>query len=587
MVGDARALNEAGLARLLELRAPLFAEDAHRRWLLSLPPFRPHEGHPLHAIASTLVPRATALPGAVLLVGEHRGRGALFWVAPDDPPERLIPFRGEAREQVELARTIVPRALPALVEPSALDAVALGARRAVLEASDPGARDGASFGLAICLAFASRLLDEPIPADLSALARVDESGRCLSVGHLEAKLDVLSRWALGVRRVLVVRDQCEEADRVNRTIGATLTIVPVESLSEALRAAFGDIEARLRERWAAEPERARRAAKDLLSLARDGYHQLLDWGAVASAARGLADRLDGDERWMAELADHIASRHQDAPRAIELHEDWLARQPRPHRLTLWAPLVQSAADGVDEWRSLLNSARAQLAPVGDEHPEDLELAGALGRAHAACYEHDEARTLLERAATGWLALERAHEGSYAVAELVRVAGVTSDASYGRRVRELFAPPVLDDPRTTHVARAFLHVALGRMCVQIGDARGALAFLDETSARWEAAPAHARAARLRWRAEVLDELGESGAARALRARLEAEHATGDGQVVALLARLDRADRAGALASTPEWIAAHPILGRELRRIEARLRPADPSRSIQLLRRHSRY
>lgn len=134
MVGDARPVSARDdFASLLALEAPLFAEEAHRRWLLTLPPFRPSPEHPLHARALELAPAAVHVAGTALLVGEHRGRGALFWIAPGDPAARLIPFRGEAREQVELAKRIVPRALPALVDPSALDAALPGARRGELE----------------------------------------------------------------------------------------------------------------------------------------------------------------------------------------------------------------------------------------------------------------------------------------------------------------------------------------------------------------------------------------------------------------------------------------------------------------------
>jgi hypothetical protein len=580
VVGDPGALNRDDLASLLALEAPLFAEEAHRRWLLALAPFRPRADHPLYERARRLVPDAASVAGAALLVGEHRGSGALFWLSEGDPPERLVPFRGEAREQVELARRLVPRALPALVDPSGLDAALTGARRAVLGATDPGALDGSSFGLAICLAMASSLLELPIATDLVALARLDEMGRCLSVGHVEAKLDVLTRWALGVQRVLVSVEQRDEAERIARALGGHLSIVPVASLADAMRVAFGDVEDRLRARWMREPERARRAAKALLSLARDGYHRLLDWSAVGRAARGLALELpDGEHRWMAELAAHIAERHRGAPREIELRLDWLARQPRPFRLKLWAHIVQSAADGVDAWRPLLERAEREVAERDDQHAEDLELAGALGRAHAAWYAHLPAMQWLERATRGWLALEEAHRASYAIAELLRVAGCAGNGGVVDEAIGVYGKPALEDPRTSDVARAFISVAIGRALVATGAPERALRWLDDGAAAWADAPPHAALGRLRWRAAAFRALGDAQKTRAAIDALPPVTTDPEASAVVLLARADAGERDLALEG-------HALLGRELARLAGCFDPSD-GEAIALLCRHSRY
>jgi hypothetical protein len=581
-------VSDDGLQGLIARESPLYAEAAHRRWLLSLPPFRPPRGHRLRARAEALSPHASAPPGAVLLVGEHRGAGSLFWFCPEDALEQQIPFRGEAREQVHLARRLVPRALPALVEPSALEMDPAGARRAVLGSPDPGALDGPSFGLSICLAFASRLLDEPVPADLVALARLDEAGRCRPVGHLEAKLDVLMRWALGVRTVLVERGQRDEAERVVRTLGGALEVVPVADLAGALQRTFGDVEQRLGRRWTEEPERAERAARALLSLARDGCHHLIDWGGVARAARGLAARLEGEPAWMAELAAHIAQRHRAAPEPIPLHEDWLAAQPRPFRLRLWAHVVQSAADGVDAWRDRLDAAAAQVAPEGDEHPEDLELLGALGRAHASWYAYDRAVPLLERAVAGWFRLERGHEASYAATELLRIAGADGHPALEPLIAQV-AEPMLADPRAPDASRAFVTVGVGRAMVQRGRPAEALAWLRDRPLAWDRSPAHARAARERWCAVALDALDRADEADAVREALQRAHAADDGAVVVRLARLDAAlaRDAGRLAEVAAEARSHPLLARELARLNARFAPASDRERLALLRRHSRY
>lgn len=579
-MGDARPLS-GGLAALLMRDDLLFGEAAHRRWLLSLPPFRPPAGHPLNGAALAIAPEPLERPGSVLLAGEHRGVGCLFLIEPDARPDQVIPFRGEAQQQLALAQLLVPRALPALVAPRALDCPSVGARRAVLETTDPGALDGASFGLSFGLALASSLLDEPVPADVTALARLSTEGRCESVGRLHEKLDVLHRWALGVRRVLVAPDQEEEARRIVESLGADLAVTPVDDLSAALREAFGDVEETLRHRWEQEPERAVRAARELLSLARDGRHHLLDWRAVARAASGLAHQLDdGEARWMAQLAEHIANRHRDAPTPIELREDWLRAQPRPFRLRLWAHLVQSAADGMDEWHGLLEVAHGELAPPGDEHPEDLALCAALGRAHASWYDYGLAVPLLERAARGWLALEAPHQATYAVSELLRIAGATGDDALLARVEAQYLVPIEDDPRTDANGLGFVRVNAARAHLLLGARREAARAL-EALRLGPSTSAHLRAAHLRWLALAVDEGGEKAR---LREELEQRHAGTDGAVVVELSRLDGALEAGRGLEELERVNRHPLLGREVARIRARLTGSEVA---ELLARHSRY
>jgi hypothetical protein len=222
-----------------------------------------------------------------------------------------------------------------------------------------------------------------------------------------------------------------------------------------------------------------------------------------------------------------------------------------------------------------------------QHAEDLALAGALGRAHAAWYEHDEAMRWLERAAEGWLELERAHDASYAVCELLRVASGCGDAARTERALERFAGPVLDDPRTAASARAFLHVAIGRALVLLSDPRRGLSWLEDRAAPFGLAPPHARLAGMRWRAEALSELDREPAARALRDRVAAASGPGEESAIALLARVDRAAREGRAGALMSEVEAHPLLGRELRRLTAHFLPRAQTDAVALLRRHCRY
>lgn len=571
-----------GLANLLQRTDLLFAERAHRAWLVGLPPFRPRAG-PLLASTRAIAPEPALSPGTTLLIGEHRGVGCLFWLDPAAPADRVLPFRGEARQQLELVRQLVPRALPALVVPGALDAAALGARRAVLETPDPGALDGASFGLSMGLAMASALLEEPVPADVVAMARLTPEGICASVAHLYEKLDVVSRWALGVGTVLVSAEQADEARATVAQLGVALQVEAVTDLADALRRTFGDVEALLRRRWAEEPARGARAARALLSLARDGGYHLLDWRAVASAARGLVEQLpDGEERWMSELAEHIANRHRDAPTPLSLREPWLRAQPRPFRLRLWAHVVQSAADGMDAWEGYLDAAAAELAAPGDEHPEDLALAAALGRAHAAWYDYGRAVPLLERAAEGWLALEAAHDATYAVSELLRVAGASDDEALFARTVAKHVAAIRRDPRATTIGLAFVQLQMGRASVQLGEKSAGIRTLaaipDAVSF-----PPHLRASRLRWMANAERE----GSAAPLREALTREYATGDGGAIAALGALDAGLEQGEPARALRAATRFALLDREAARLVRRFETSDEDAVARLLARHSRY
>lgn len=566
-----------GLANLLERTDLLFAERAHRAWLIGLPPFRPARDHALGPAARAIAPEPSRVPGATLLVGEHRGAGCLFWLDPGAPADRVLPFRGEARQQLDLVSQLVPRALPALVAPGALETPPLGARRAVLETPDPGALDGASFGLSMGLAMASALLEEPAPAEVVAMARLDHDGVCAPVAHLYEKLDVVARWALGVRRVLVAASQLDEARATIAQLGAELEVRAVDDLADALREAFGDVEALLRARWAKDPARGERAARALLSLARDGGYHLLDWRAVASAARGLVDQLpDGEERWMAQLAEHIANRHRDAPTPLALKEDWLRSQPRPFRLRLWAHVVQSVADGMDEWSSYLEAASAELAPPGDEHAEDLALASALGRAHAAVYDYGAAIPLLERAANGWLALESPHDATYAVSELLRVAGAADDEALFARTVARHVAAIRRDPRTSLVGLAFVQLQMGRASVQLGEkVAGARAL--EAIPESGPLPGHVLASRSRW-------LANAGT-KAHRAALQLR--TRDAAPVVALAALDAALEQGDGAEALRRASRVPLLDREVARLVRRFETSDDGELASLLARHSRY
>lgn len=87
--------------------------------------------------------------------------------------------------------------------------------------------------LAVAVALASSLRDQPVPADLALIGEVGLSGEVRSIGQLETRLNEAAR--LGFRKVLIPR-------RMGRTplrIPEGLQTVQVRSVSEAIDAALG------------------------------------------------------------------------------------------------------------------------------------------------------------------------------------------------------------------------------------------------------------------------------------------------------------------------------------------------------------
>jgi hypothetical protein len=74
---------------------------------------------------------------------------------------------------------------------------------------------------------------------------------------------------------------------------------------------------------------------------------------------------------------------------------------------------------------------------------------------------------------------------------------------------------------------------------------------------------------------------------LRDRVAATSGAGEESAIALLARVDGAARGGRAGALMREVEAHPLLGRELRRLTAHFRPRSTADAVALLRRHCRY
>ena len=100
--------------------------------------------------------------------------------------------------------------------------------------SDDRSVKGSSMGLPLALALCSKMLNEPLPTDLSATGVLRRDGRVEPVTSIQTKLEVLKRERFFVNRVLVSVDQ-ELA-----SVPAGLDIIKVQSISDAVDIVFGD-----------------------------------------------------------------------------------------------------------------------------------------------------------------------------------------------------------------------------------------------------------------------------------------------------------------------------------------------------------
>jgi hypothetical protein len=469
-------------------------------------------------------------PGEALLVsvgGPALDRGALWRLhRPSSASVNDRPFGPEARRSLELAQAIVSRDIPLLFDARARGEA--GEWQAELVWDDAQARDwivdGRSYGLAMLLAEASRLMGVASPADLVCSAEILSGSRLGPVEGLERKMLTVHGSALAVRRILVASEQRDEATQVVRSHSLALEIVGCHTVGDAMAQAFSDVRERVRRRWD-DPAEAAAAASRLFFSALEGA-PLVDWRGVAAAAEHLLSCLSADDRGSrsrAAFAQAVARRHAQEADAWPIPmpaPDELAVVPRPIRQRYLAHVVQSHNDGNSaEIETVLQRARRAVPALVDCHPEDLELLGAIGRALAALRRHGDARALLHDAVRGWVDIDRAAEASHSLCELVRVLGILRD-------RQALEGPALcraiasfrADPSTTTVSHAYLRLALGRAFETLGDHARALRELAGDDADWDRAPRHVRAARLRWWARALTGAGDRDGAARERGRL---------------------------------------------------------------------
>jgi tetratricopeptide (TPR) repeat protein len=437
-------------------------------------------------------------------------------------PAHGAEFTGKAAIACDLARRLVTRDLPFLSSTDSLDTGPLWSASPLLfdkeRGSLPRVLDGPSFGLAMCLAHASRLLALPVPSNVVACAEVLADGSVEPVGGLDQKVRMVARNALGVTRLLVERGQAGEAETLVASTGRqSLRVVGVRRVSDALQEVFpsSDLQAAMCERWA-NPAHARASADVFYRLALESAPLLLSWKVVENSARLLEQRLAGDEtpegelaRKRAGLAWRIAGRHEGVAHSIRWPADEdLALMPRTIRFGVIAHVLQSAADLDDRIaEESIARVRPLVGPMDERCSGQARLIGALGRALAACGQYEEARHWLEEAIATWIALFEEDQMSYPLSEWLRVTGVVGNAAAIPRAKQDWMARMDRDARTSDISRAFVRLSLGRAFAQTGQPALALEALEGPSESfWQLTFDHVQDARGRWLARTLRAMG---------------------------------------------------------------------------------
>ncbi len=440
-------------------------------------------------------------PGQPLLLAATTQTGSL-WTTTFSQSSTAVELVGRAREAWFLAGEVAARVLPIAGDPEAL-------LRDRPPRAEPlyhggtlhmGGIDGESFGLAFCLAHISSAAGIPIASDLAATACIDAELRVHPVCLLQQKLTAVRSWAPGIRRLLVAKDQLEEAEE----LAPWLRVYPIERVDEAWPLAFETQAAdrALQRRWERDPAAAAKAAENfLIRLIIDETRTKLSWAAVARGAALLRSQPDPEVSWQAKTAYAIASCRAGSPLRLPDSPPGLGLK-RSHRVALAAHAVQACNDCVDDdWRAVATQALTDLAVPGDEDTGDLQVLGALGRLYSVWGDYQTACKLLVRAIDTWLyPFREPHEASRPICQLLWIAGVTSDEDLLEKGRG-YAERCLASVDRASWKRAFLQLALGRALLGVGDPRAALSALADNEASWAESPAHVRASRLRWLARV--------------------------------------------------------------------------------------
>ncbi|MDR0625299.1 MAG: endopeptidase La [Holosporales bacterium] len=97
-------------------------------------------------------------------------------------------------------------------------------------------KDGPSAGTAICTALTSALTKVMVRSDVAMTGEVNLRGQVSEIGGLKEKL--LAAHRVGIKKVLIPKDNDKDLEEIDEKIKNDLTIVPVLTVDEALRNAL-------------------------------------------------------------------------------------------------------------------------------------------------------------------------------------------------------------------------------------------------------------------------------------------------------------------------------------------------------------
>jgi hypothetical protein len=591
----ARSLREV----LMQARGDRVPEELQQ--LLRHAYSRPHEPG-LRQKAERLLPDVELFrdpsPGETLLLATTDGSGSLWALEPKPGRSGDADLSRSCRAQLDLARSLVSRDLPLIAEPEGALDWCVSAIRPQRETQ----LTGDSFGLSFCLATASAMLRIALPDDLAATAAIASDGTVEPVdgAGLEPKLVALDAWAPNVRRLLVAGNQQSVAESIAARLGLGMTVIGVESLTQAIDIAFPTLVETASRQWH-DPALRAEIIDRMFRHVVDGSRSLLRFEGIATACELLEPLVAArsNEAHQLEFARIVARGHDAEEEPLPLHEAWLDTMRGSRQLKVLAHVVSRSlyAEPAERAR-VLGYAESTLpdAPSG-EHAEHLRVLGALGRVFASLGQHDKAYHYLRRAIRGWADEGDWGSASHPLCEVLRVAGIESKHA---ALRELIAGDVqraLAAHNLDPISRAFIIFAVARAWTQAGDVQEALHWFGhearERAVDWNATVLHLQASRLRWEAFALDRFGgtEASSARAsqLRNELERLAKTRKGTEFAwVLCQLDQALDQGEPGAIPPMLAAFENLEpKALHLAGQQARSSDSLEIARALTRHYPY
>ena len=556
-------------------RRPGFDRTA-ARFIDKHPALWPLEAHArAHRYARRLRPDGAPAPtpGQALVVAVRGDAGEVWGIDVGHAPSGEVgEFVQDAISAWEDAVCALPRNLPVLWTSSA-GYTARPPRASSVHAhnrSGHATLAGRSFGLTFALALASKLVGVALPVDVIATATVSDSGVLGRVDGLRAKLEAVLSVAPRIRRVLVAREQQEEAIALVTELGARdlLVVRGYERLGQAYDACFPSLARHLVERGRDEARRVE-IVDAFFRLTLIDRHYVSSWRPIATAA-GLAaeswrDSLTKDQMQRLAFARAVAKRHYEEAGELFLPDAaWLESFSPPLRIKLLAHVVQQAAStGSPDPVKLVELAERYLPDASDRFAPHLELLGALGRLKATVFgDLLGALELQHQACQGWAAMFDYGQMTYPLSAmylhtraLASVDRASADAWFSRAEAHAHE---LTRSRGDARHNPYVRLNRGRALGALGRAARAFELLEPLCDDTTLAP-DARCSAMR----IYCGLGESGRREQLReALLVLADSNEPASVYARLMELDEALVVEDLPRLKELVAAISALRPEL-------------------------